>query len=192
MRRDLNLKRRDRCVRLDPPAAEAPQAGAWCGCSSQSRAGARGWVAGHACARGGFGSWERASGSVRSALWAGLCWCKPAATNVCQHSSCSPPECVCHAACASASNFHCSFAPSFSAHPAHVALGVLQFSLPCCCLLSQPTPWPLDLCAGLLGLDELERALKEAIRASFEARTAAYDEEVGLPRFEFPVSGCIM
>ncbi|GAB4816227.1 hypothetical protein N2152v2_003273 [Parachlorella kessleri] len=30
----------------------------------------------------------------------------------------------------------------------------------------------------ILGLEELERAMKEAIRACFEARTAAYDEEV--------------
>jgi len=33
-------------------------------------------------------------------------------------------------------------------------------------------------CAGLLGLEEFERQLKEALRAGFEARAAAYAEEV--------------
>lgn len=33
---------------------------------------------------------------------------------------------------------------------------------------------------SVAGLDELERHLKEAVKASFEARAAAYDEEVRL------------
>ena len=41
----------------------------------------------------------------------------------------------------------------------------------------------LDLIAGgskitVAGLDELERLLREAVKASFEARQAAYDDEV--------------
>ena len=41
----------------------------------------------------------------------------------------------------------------------------------------------------ILGLEELERAMKEAIRACFEARTAAYDEEVSWLAWWF--CGCV-
>lgn len=138
MRRDLSLKRRERCVRLDPAPPSMAQAGVrrrmrWCCRCCCTGVRLRGILSN--CEQGVLQLLVAPSAGLAPAL---RCQSNDASI----HTDHAVPFCMANGR---KCNNHCR-------------------------------------CTGLLGLDDLERALKEAIRASFEARSAAYDEEVRLLR----------